>query len=162
MARLNFAAINFIVTVLTVTICLVCFISHGHLANAAECHSDTVTVTTSSAGAGTCASIGYSTKCCPPEGNCTVTAKSTSGSPCKCNFPCHNIAVNDCCADIFCPKGIPELYYACMHAISYDLNFSIEFAVIKLIIMQSQEHVKILDVVMMKIMMPQVVMRYIN
>lgn len=161
MARLN-AANNFIVTVLTVTICLVCFISHGHLANAAECHSDTVTVTASSAAAETCASIGYSTKCCPPEGDCTVTARSTSGSPCKCNFLCHNIAVNDCCKDIFCPKGIPELYYACMHAISYDLNFSIESAVMKLIIMQSQKRVKILDVVMMKIIMPQVVMRNIN
>ena len=110
MTRLNFAAINFIVTVLTVTICLVCFISHGHLANAAECHSDTVTVATSAA-ARSCASIGYSTKCCPPEGDCTVIAKSTSGSPCKCNYPCHNPRLNDCCADIFCPKGIPELNY---------------------------------------------------
>lgn len=47
-----------------------------------------------------------------------------------------------------------------MHAISYDLNFSIESVITKLIIMQSQKHVKILDVAMMKIIMPQVVIRY--
>ena len=51
--------------------------------------------------AGTCASIGYTTGCCPPDVDC----KATDGyMDCYCNFDCHQWG--DCCSDIVdvCPR----------------------------------------------------------
>ena len=49
---------------------------------------------------GTCASIGYSTKCCPPEENCQA-----SDGNCRCSTDCHNEYLDDCCEDVFCHPG---------------------------------------------------------
>lgn len=47
---------------------------------------------------GSCASINYSTKCCPPGGNCNAT-----DGPCHCGSECHRL--EDCCTDVFCPES---------------------------------------------------------
>ena len=59
------------------------------------------------AASGSCASIGYSTSCCPPsEGdNC----KATDGDiDCYCNPICH--FYGDCCEDVYCPAGNPLMH----------------------------------------------------
>ena len=45
---------------------------------------------------GTCASIGYSTACCPPGARCQA-----SDGNCNCGTDCH--IFGDCCPDIYCP-----------------------------------------------------------
>ena len=45
---------------------------------------------------GTCASIGYSTACCPRGGNCQA-----SDGNCQCSADCHEFG--DCCSDVHCP-----------------------------------------------------------
>ena len=47
---------------------------------------------------GTCASIGYSTSCCPPGGNCQA-----SDGECHCDSNCH--LYDDCCPDVHCTAG---------------------------------------------------------
>lgn len=44
---------------------------------------------------GTCASIGYSTVCCPPGAECRA-----SDGNCNCGADCH--VFRDCCADVHC------------------------------------------------------------
>ena len=44
---------------------------------------------------GTCKSIGYSAKCCPPGESCEA-----SDGDCECEADCHNL--DDCCEDVFC------------------------------------------------------------
>ena len=46
---------------------------------------------------GTCASIGYSTACCPPGTNCQA-----AGGNCQCSADCH--IFGDCCQDVNCPS----------------------------------------------------------
>ena len=46
---------------------------------------------------GTCASIGYSTACCPPDRNCQA-----SDGNCQCGAYCH--IHGDCCSDVYCPS----------------------------------------------------------
>lgn len=46
---------------------------------------------------GTCASVGYSTKCCPPGETCQA-----SDGKCKCGTDCHLEHLDDCCGDVFC------------------------------------------------------------
>ena len=46
---------------------------------------------------GTCASIGYSTACCPPDMNC----QAADGN-CQCGADCHTLV--DCCQDVHCPS----------------------------------------------------------
>lgn len=48
---------------------------------------------------GTCASIGYSTKCCPPGLDCTA-----KDGNCTCDTSCHNHK-NLCCKDVFCRQS---------------------------------------------------------
>ena len=48
---------------------------------------------------GTCASIGYSTKCCPPGESCTAT-----NGNCSCDASCHTN--QECCKDVFCPESM--------------------------------------------------------
>ena len=55
---------------------------------------------------GTCASIGYSTKCCPLGENCTITAEDGN---CKCDATCHNRNDYTCCKDVFCRPGITKI-----------------------------------------------------
>ena len=50
--------------------------------------------------AGTCASIDYSTACCPPSENCVVGSGSNE---CGCGSDCH--AFDDCCSDAACPRS---------------------------------------------------------
>ena len=50
--------------------------------------------------AGTCASIGYSTSCCPQGGSCVVGSGVNS---CGCGSDCH--VFNDCCSDVACPRS---------------------------------------------------------
>ena len=50
---------------------------------------------------GTCASIGYSTKCCPPGEPCQA-----SDGNCRCSADCHYEYLKDCCEDVFCHPGI--------------------------------------------------------
>ena len=47
---------------------------------------------------GTCASIGYSTECCPPDENCQAT-----DGDCQCGADCYE--QSDCCDDVYCPSG---------------------------------------------------------
>jgi hypothetical protein len=47
---------------------------------------------------GTCASIGYSTACCPPGAEC----QATDGN-CMCSADCRFLG--DCCPDVQCPEG---------------------------------------------------------
>ena len=48
----------------------------------------------------TCASIGYSTKCCPPGlQHCTVA--NGDDNHCSCAGGCHDV-YKDCCEDAFC------------------------------------------------------------
>ena len=47
---------------------------------------------------GTCASIGYADRCCPPGGNCQA-----SPGNCRCDASCH--FDETCCQDIFCSSG---------------------------------------------------------
>lgn len=48
---------------------------------------------------GTCASIGYSTSCCPVNApNC----QATDGN-CRCGSNCHTFG--DCCSDVSCPSS---------------------------------------------------------
>ena len=47
---------------------------------------------------GTCASIGYSERCCPPGANYWA-----SDSDCGCSADCHHFV--DCCSDVSCPQG---------------------------------------------------------
>ena len=46
---------------------------------------------------GTCASIGYSNACCPPNEVCQA-----SDGECYCNANCHTFG--DCCQDVHCPS----------------------------------------------------------
>ena len=46
--------------------------------------------------AGTCASIGYSTACCPRGQNCQA-----ANGDCFCGADCH--VYGDCCTDVYCP-----------------------------------------------------------
>ena len=46
---------------------------------------------------GSCASIGYSTKCCPLGESCVA-----SDGNCECSVTCHNKLFNNCCEDVFC------------------------------------------------------------
>ena len=50
----------------------------------------------------TCASIGYTTGCCPPDLECKATNGDTH---CYCSADCHNY--DDCCTDIVdvCPQS---------------------------------------------------------
>ena len=52
---------------------------------------------------GSCASIDYSEKCCPPGESC----KAMDGN-CYCNADCHDD--NDCCDDIFCQPSSNNFY----------------------------------------------------
>ena len=47
---------------------------------------------------GTCASIGYSTSCCPRGGHC----QATDGN-CGCGSDCH--LFSNCCSDVACPSS---------------------------------------------------------
>ena len=49
---------------------------------------------------GTCASIGYSTSCCPRGTNC----QATDGN-CRCSDDCHFSHNDDCCTDVGCPTS---------------------------------------------------------
>ena len=53
---------------------------------------------------GTCASIGYSTKCCPPGESCEA-----SDGNCKCKMDCHTY--KDCCEDVFCHPSNNNVYH---------------------------------------------------
>ena len=67
---------------------------------------------------GSCASIGYSTKCCPSseEHNCQAT-----NGDCFCNPLCH--FYGDCCEDVHCPARNAFT----MHTIKLSLPISIKF-----------------------------------
>lgn len=58
-----------------------------------------------------CASIGYSERCCPPADNCLAT-DGTTDTVCGCSQACRWF--NDCCSDVACPAGI--LYIARLSA----------------------------------------------
>ena len=47
---------------------------------------------------GTCASIGYANKCCPPGRDCQA-----SDGNCTCNVSCHS--PEKCCKDVFCHRS---------------------------------------------------------
>ena len=49
---------------------------------------------------GTCASIGYSTACCPPGAQC----RATDVGDCHCSADCR--LNSDCCLDVQCPEGV--------------------------------------------------------
>ena len=53
---------------------------------------------------GTCASIGYTTRCCPPDEDCMAVDNSAGTDPCYCSSDCH--VFGDCCSDIVnvCPR----------------------------------------------------------
>ena len=56
---------------------------------------------------GSCASIGYSAKCCPPGESCEA-----SDGNCKCSTRCHNKLLNNCCKDVFChPSNNYNVYH---------------------------------------------------
>ena len=61
---------------------------------------------------GTCASIGYADRCCPPGGICTAT-----DGTCKCDTLCHQRS--DCCADIYCS---PSTFNLCYHVFQHSNN----------------------------------------
>ena len=52
---------------------------------------------------GTCASIGYSTSCCPQSSN-RDTCRASDGN-CYCGHYCHLSHNNDCCLDVACPRS---------------------------------------------------------
>ena len=54
---------------------------------------------------GSCASIGYSAKCCPPGESCEA-----SDGNCKCSASCHNKKLNNCCEDVFCRPSNNHVY----------------------------------------------------
>ena len=64
---------------------------------------------------GTCASIGYSTSCCPRGGNCQA-----SGGTCNCDDACYSVMPNDCCSDVACPRS--KLLFLIMPAMSLTAN----------------------------------------
>ena len=76
---------------------------------------------------GNCASIGYSTKCCPPGESCEA-----SDGNCKCNASCHSQYLNNCCEDVFCHPSNNNVYHIII--------------IITLNILQIQERAKMLDV----------------
>ena len=47
---------------------------------------------------GTCASIGYSTTCCPWGGNCQASDGNRG-----CGSDCH--VFSECCSDVACPRS---------------------------------------------------------
>ena len=47
---------------------------------------------------GTCASINYADKCCPPDESCVA-----ADGDCECNAGCHNLG--NCCGDVHCPRS---------------------------------------------------------
>ena len=51
---------------------------------------------------GTCASIGYSTSCCP-QSSSRNTCRASDGN-CNCDADCHLSHNNDCCSDVACPR----------------------------------------------------------
>ena len=51
---------------------------------------------------GICASIGYSTSCCPWSSN-RDTCRASDGN-CYCGADCHLSHNNDCCSDVACPR----------------------------------------------------------
>ena len=53
---------------------------------------------------GTCASIGYSDKCCPQSSNSATACRASDGN-CNCGYDCHLSHVNDCCTDVACPSS---------------------------------------------------------
>ena len=55
---------------------------------------------------GTCASIGYSTKCCPPGESCEA-----SDGNCKCSASCRSQYFNNCCEDVFCHPSNNNVYH---------------------------------------------------
>ena len=52
---------------------------------------------------GTCASIGYSTSCCPQSSNRDICQASDGN--CNCGHDCHLSHNNDCCSDVACPSS---------------------------------------------------------
>ena len=69
---------------------------------------------------GTCASIGYSTKCCPPSSGSGDPCKASDGN-CRCDGKCHSEYRNDCCEDVFCISSTTNIIkfriIACMDII---------------------------------------------
>ena len=53
---------------------------------------------------GTCASIGYSDKCCPQSSNSATACRASDGN-CNCGHDCHLLNNNDCCSDVACPSS---------------------------------------------------------
>ena len=53
---------------------------------------------------GTCASIGYTTRCCPPDEDCMAADNDDGTDACYCSSDCH--VFGDCCSDIvnICPE----------------------------------------------------------
>ena len=99
------------------------------LGSLSHCQSEQPNFITNPAYSGSCKSIDYSAKCCPPGETC----KASDGD-CSCKADCHDEDFNDCCDDVFCHPS--------------NNNFIILYVLIYLIIsiLQSQEHAKILDV----------------
>ena len=81
---------------------------------------------------GTCASIGYSTACCPPDANC----QAADGN-CRCSADCHMFS--DCCDDVYCPPGNMT-----MHTFNYCALCLYTHIHTHHVHAQIQEHVKIL------------------
>ena len=54
---------------------------------------------------GTCASIGYTTQCCPPDEDCTAADNIAGTEACYCSSDCY--IYEDCCSDIVsvCPES---------------------------------------------------------
>ena len=85
-------------------------------------------ITTNTA-TGTCASIGYSTSCCPPsEGDACL---ATDGD-CSCSTDCH--IFRDCCEDAHCPS----------RNVSQEAVLQISLCIKCCVQLQSQEPVEIL------------------
>ena len=88
---------------------------------------------------GSCASIGYSAKCCPPGESCEA-----SDGNCTCSASCHNKHFNNCCEDVFCHPSNNNIYRIII--LSQLMN-----------ILQSQEHAKMLDVAIVQLVPQSVI-----
>ena len=67
------------------------------LVSLSHCQSEKPNFITNPAYSGSCKSIDYSAKCCPPGETC----KASDGD-CSCKADCHDEDFNDCCDDVFC------------------------------------------------------------
>ena len=86
------------------------------------------TITLVTGHTGTCASIGYSDRCCPPGANCQA-----SDGNCKCSADCH--LYEDCCSDVSCPRSnkidaiVPLLYIPLRMPMKLMIAISFKFII---------------------------------